>query len=662
MAGYVELSNRIYDRLEEAFNKVGGPDYGACMMDGGDGGELVEYLSHMRANCLVPFIRDNVASILEVGSGVGELSWFLAAHAGKLVCLEEDEKKRRLARLRNKTLSNVEYAGSLDEVNEKAAGGFDTITLAGGVAQVDLELLARLGVLVRKGGRIIWVCDNRYGLDNFANVPENVVSAGMTLEQCESLIAGAGFTTDGRASRFYLWPDRLYTLAVYSDKRLPYKGELVDIYRNFGKPERKNFAKAPMWNQIIQDGKFPEYANSYVYVLTKCGEAGSALPDYVKLSNDRAVDKRIITELKGGHVYKCAVNAESVGHIQALAASYENLSRRYAHFPDWTVRFNRIANMAEDSVELEFLRGSTLEDAILGALAKQDEMLSTEYVKKYADVIRYNAQSNIWDIDMIFKNIIIDSQNAWNVLDYEWTVEDGRDLSDFIIKRAVHYFLVDNPSAARSGVDWYGAAGVQAPVLTSDCYEQDVLEERKFQEYVRGSHVTLSQMYARSGKPVWDCGFEFSEAMERLSAERLEVEDYPYRDVRDGELHKVTVDLGGEGTFMLHPAQCCCFVYVKSGARCIGHNGLKVGRRLYVMDVDMPCMRFRTCDGAAAGAQEHGAVTGAGAAYVELYVLALKDSPVFHAVAASLRRLLRPAGTLAAGVRKRLKKMCGNGD
>lgn len=76
------------------------------------------------------------------------------------------------------------------------------------------------------------------------------------------------------------------------------------------------------------------------------------------------------------------------------------------------------------------------------------------------------------------------------------------------------------------------------------------------------------------------------------------------------------------------------------------------------MDVDMPCMRFRTCDDAAAGAQEH----GAGAAYVELYVLALKDSPVFHAVAASLRRLLRPAGTLAAGVRKRLKKMCGNGD
>lgn len=626
----------IKECLMEIFMEKSSSDFNDILYESRDG-RLVKYLSHMRTNFLQDLICHREADVMVIGDEGAALAEYLSDYANNLFYVEPDNKWQQVDKLRCKDLENITF---VDGIN-KCGHSFDLMVVCDGMTKINAEMLCLLKNLLKKDGRIIWVVKNKYALSSFAT-NSNEIGLGHDLNSVIKLINEAGFSRD-EVSKYYPWPDSTYTIAMYSDDYLPKKGELVNIYRNFDAPVMKMFDESKIWDEIISDGKFANFSHEWIFVLGKKEDSFA----FVKYSNDRAKNHRIKTSIfcnencKDNRILKSAMDEASVTHIERLCDSYERLTDKYRDFEAQSgikIKFNKILSCDDGAAELEFVEAESLEQSILNKLAQGNVDAAVNLVKDFADFVRFNRENNIWNVDLIFKNIFV-RENVWTVIDYEWVSEDNNDLSDFIIQRAVYYFLVDNPNADTKGIDWYGAVCVEKPYLLHLCYEQDMPKEKEFQESVKGEHHTLSELYGICGRSVWNAKDAYTEEKIRKDLQHLDVEQLEFRDDRIGEEHTVTVELNGNNSFVLHPTHCCCFVYlVEIPQGCtLKTNGIKLGRHLYGFNKCIPTMNFSNlCE-----------------KNVKVKLLISpqgnNDSPVFEAVLSLLQVAMHPIKT---GVKK----------
>lgn len=129
-------------------------------------------------------------------------------------------------------------------------------------------------------------------------------------------------------SFYYPYPDYKFPTAIYSDRRLPRQGELIDNMRNFDRDRMVAFNEKYVFDEIIKDRMFGLFSNSYFAVL------GKPLPTiYVKYSNDRAREYELRTEIRktadGKVVRKIPMNDDARKHVRRMSHFYELLSDRY---------------------------------------------------------------------------------------------------------------------------------------------------------------------------------------------------------------------------------------------------------------------------------------------------------------------------------------------
>ena len=58
-------------------------------------------------------------------------------------------------------------------------------------------------------------------------------------------------------------------MTIYSDKRLPQKGELKDNFCNFDRFRIQLFNESRVYDSLVDAGLFPEFSNSFLLLVER---------------------------------------------------------------------------------------------------------------------------------------------------------------------------------------------------------------------------------------------------------------------------------------------------------------------------------------------------------------------------------------------------------
>lgn len=301
---------------------------------------------------------------------------------------------------------------------------------------------------LKPNGHVILAVDNRFGLTYFAGSKERLT--GKYFEGLEgyghsegvrtyskdailSMVKEAGFAA---AKTYYPYPNFRYMTAMYTDEHLPSPGELNTNLCNFEEERAILFNEVAVFDELIKEGKFQEFSNSYLFDLTLEEQEREEELLFLKYSVERDEKYRIRTEIirksDGTKVVRKVPYGESaIAHVKQIKEWEKVLGEQYASAD---VKVNK-CTLTEKGAEFEFLKGQTLEDKLDEYLEKDDFAGFVQELKNYAAKVEQITSSKAANIDLIFPNIIL-VDGKWNVIDYEWTFAADIPVK-FIIHRAI---------------------------------------------------------------------------------------------------------------------------------------------------------------------------------------------------------------------------------
>lgn len=248
---------------------------------------LLYHLAPERRNLLewYPFRRD--AALLEIGAGCGALTGLFTERLARVTAVELSARRSRIIERRHADKPNLEImAGNFADM--PFGRSFDYVTLIGVLeyARVFIptpdpygHLLRRLAAVLKPGGTLILAVENRLGLKYFAGARDD--HTGRLFDGIEGYPPGSAetFTHDelGRLLRvggfaeqafYYPHPDYKLPTEIFSDACLPTANHVLVDAPNYDQERLKLFDEQRAWATIIRDGKFPQFANSFLVLAS----------------------------------------------------------------------------------------------------------------------------------------------------------------------------------------------------------------------------------------------------------------------------------------------------------------------------------------------------------------------------------------------------------
>lgn len=495
---------------------------------------ILYHFSHIRENILswIPFTGEE--KVLEIGSGCGAVTGALCKKAKSVTCIELSRKRSQINAWRHRDYDNLKILmGNFQDVEKTLTEKYDYITLIGVFEYAEAYIQSRTPYVdflkiisrhLKPEGKIILAIENRFGLKYWAGCTED--HFGTLFEGLEGYPVTSGVKTftrkeflkilkeagDLKASWYYPFPDYKLPMTIYSDRRLPAKGELNRVETNYDRLRLQLFQESPVYDSLLDNDLYPQFANSFLLMIGK--EETKPEIDYVKFSNERdplfALRTDICEENGQKYVRKLPSDERAAGHVKNLQSIYREMATLYGREG---LELNHCSS-DEEGVRLEFLHGETLEEYLDKLLeqGRTEELEKTffnylekiknihntetfrktqEFIKVFGDVdpegeLRCSGMSNI---DLVPANILICKERIC-VIDYEWTFRFPVP-AEFIIFRSVHYYLEsDGKRRMLKDLDFYGKAGISPE--NQKIYEE---MERNFQTYMQGKHIPLLSMY-----------------------------------------------------------------------------------------------------------------------------------------------------------------------
>ncbi len=434
---------------------------------------VLYHLSALRENIVEWLPITKTDKVLEVGSGCGAITGALAKKAGEVTSVDLSKKRSLINAYRHSDCDNVTiHVGNFKDIEPDLGTDYQYICLIGvfeyGQSYIGGEAPYEdfLRILMRHlapGGRIVIAIENKYGLKYFAGCMEDHL--GSYFSGIENYASGGGVRTFGRGglekifaacgvkeSHFYYpYPDYKFMTTLYSDKRLPQRGELSNNLRNFDRDRMVLFHEKDAYDGMLEEGLFPVFSNSYMVIL------GEDMPvEYARYSNDRAEKYQIKTQIErrdgfgpGGEagdmqerdgrvVIKAPLHEAAIPHVQGMLESYEALTERYKG-TDLAINHCRAE---KDAVAFEYVQGTLLSDLLDGCLARGDEEGFMALIRTFAAKIGYGSDCNVSDMDPVFSNVLVDG-DRWTLIDYEWTFEKKTEAKE-LLYRALHCYLMED--------------------------------------------------------------------------------------------------------------------------------------------------------------------------------------------------------------------------
>lgn len=496
-------------------------------------------LSHIRWNAVEWLPVGKEDRVLEVGAETGALTGILAEKAKAVTCIENSAWQCRLNALRNQNRSGIKiYNGAYRDVIPHLEETYDWIFMVGSFEAGKIlmdgpspyrDLLKSARELLAPGGKIVVTSQNRLGLRYFAGCREEYSGkyfGGMegygesdemrtfSRPELEKIIRSAGLE---QMEFYYPYPDYKLPMTIYSDEHLPKVGELWDNLRNFDRERYLMFDESRAFDQIIEDGLFPVFSNSYLVVIQekKCEEKDRRRTVFSKYSNERAGKFAIRTDIQmdgWGKRYarKVACYPEGKEHIDRLEHWMKELEAVYEDSP---MAMNR-CHRTEAGTEIDYLTGQTLEEQMDHCLLEGRTKEAVALLMSYIDIIKKAGSTEtfvvtrefeavfgevllpenlkcakVTDIDMVAGNAICTGE-GWIHMDYEWTFDFPIPVN-YVVYRIIQNYLYGNVERKTLYKELlYKKAG-----LTEQEIAQYTRMEQSFQKYITGDHIPLRYLY-----------------------------------------------------------------------------------------------------------------------------------------------------------------------
>jgi hypothetical protein len=350
-------------------------------------------------------------------------------------------------------------------------------------------------------GRMVIAIENKFGLKYFAGCREDHLGtyfSGLegyreggsartfTRHGLEKILAKSGIE---EYEFYYPYPDYKFMTTVYSDKYLPRKGELSNNLRNFDRERVLLFDETLVFDQIIDEGEFPLFSNSYLLLVGKALNVA-----YTKFSNDRdrkwAIQTKMVCDDAGKiHVEKHADNSMAWEHIANTKRAYEKLSKRYEGTKININKCKPIDNDVKNGLSFEFCKGKTLEALLDECLSKSDMGGFKSIICEYMYWLEFKAEEyKFANIDFVFPNIIVDG-DKWQVIDYEWTHNEYVSPWKIAFRAFYNYCLGGEVRSSCKELLLHDILG-----LSDDMIKEAVATENEFQRAINGNHASVEAM------------------------------------------------------------------------------------------------------------------------------------------------------------------------
>ena len=603
--------------------------------------EILYHLSPLRENIVEWLPIDRGMKVLEVGSGCGAITGAFSRKAGEVTCVELSKKRSLINAYRHMDADNVTiHVGNFQDVEPDLPCDYDYICLIGvfeyaqayiGSGTPYEDFLSIIKKHLKPGGHIAIAIENKFGLKYWAgcredhlgkyfagieDYPEGGVVRTFTRDGLLAIAKCCGFS---EAQMYYPYPDYKFMTTLYSDRRLPRRGELSDNNRNFDRDRLQLFDEKRVFDSVIREGQFPLFSNSYFLLL-----GPSLSEEYVKYSNDRKEEFRIKTLQRstgfGPVIEKHPLSKTAENHIETTVKAYEKLSERYRGS---LIEVNeaKLEKTAEGIpyIRIKFLQGKTLEEILDERLEKKDlegfHRLFDEYLKR----ISVGEEEEIADYDLIFANIMVEQDdngcynldNKWNLIDCEWTFEKAVETRE-IAFRAIYCYLLEDEKRNELNPDLI-MDKLEIGLSEAEQYRR---QEMKFQKYVTGKRLSMAELREAIGKKSYHLTDICEGIRERAGDDRVQIyEDtgggfqeeqsfFPEEDgeqlVRGGEgMVELSVKIPrGRSALRIDPGSRPCLIWIKRIAwngeaiplkgKHLQMNGFKIGEDVYAFPTEDP--------------------------------------------------------------------------
>ncbi|SEI47950.1 hypothetical protein SAMN02910453_0472 [Lachnospiraceae bacterium A10] len=249
---------------------------------------LLYNLSPIRGNIvriLDSFCVSDNKKILEWDAGYGAVTGALLDLGCYVTSVVSDDDQRLILKTRIEKDSYEQWNhleimlyADMDSLEER----FDYIVISDlMVESTDKieQMLAFFKKHLNVGGKIIIGADNKYGLKYFAGCKDRFTNdyfsalegyvehdgyRMFSLNELERSVKHVGLKV---VQLLFPYPDHRYTFELFSEQRMPVKGELNINLRNFWEDRVLCFDETRAFDTIIADDKFRDFSNSYLFVI-----------------------------------------------------------------------------------------------------------------------------------------------------------------------------------------------------------------------------------------------------------------------------------------------------------------------------------------------------------------------------------------------------------
>ena len=580
------------------------------------GYDYLYHLSDIRGNIVrwLPIKKGDV--ILETEAECGAITGAFLEKTENVTCITRCATDAEILAERFSNCKKLSvYSGKLSDAfqaleSEKAL--FDWIIVT------DARALSGIHNLLKKNGRAACITDNRCSMRSFSGIVpdkdtkpfegvEGKFEAGFTFGGLKKLMKVTGFN---EAQMYYPYPDYRFMKMLFSNKRLPRVGELLDNDNNLSEDGYKLFNQKDAFDASCEDGSFQYYSNSYLLVMGPSLEI-----EYARFSNDRSPEYAIYTTIEDNGLRKCVkkypLSEVSIEHIKNLSLYEKKLNERYKGSG---LNINKcFINEGIDSVfaEFDYAEGTELSKLMDKCLQKKDLKGFYSLFDKYVSLVGYNDDFDFSDIDVVFSNILV-NKDEWTLIDYEWCKESSTKIRESAY-RSIYCYLLEDKSRKVFDVDEI----LKKLVLSKEAAEEIELDELSFQKHVTGKRLSLSEIRERLGvklinpfnpeenstldKEIYEVKAYPSDADEKFSEETA----FVIKGAYDSETHaKALVPVAaGTGIMRIDPINAPSIVTIKEAKleeldfpvdskKYLLSNGKRIGKNIFVFDTSDPNFYF----------------------------------------------------------------------
>lgn len=491
-------------------------------------------LSSLRTGLLSWYPFRAHARVLEIGAGFGALTGLLCDRCEAVTATERSAYRAEAIAKRWGTKKNLDvYAGEWSEISFEQK--FDYIVLTGILERAGggtrergryAEYLQKAAGLLKEDGILLLAADNRMGLRYFCGekeshggqafegirqYPRGIRGYSFTREELKEIVGLAGFS---HSRFFYPLPDHRLPQLIYSDRFLPGAnlGERLISYHV--DPGTMVAAEQDLYQDIIENGVFPFFANSF---LVECGREENLSPAvYAAVSTDRGRERSYATTIYAGNIVtKRPLYEEGKESARELFSHIEDLKAHGIPVVDHRLR-------EDGSLELPYISWPTLSNHIKIVIKKDTAEFLRILDRIYAYILQSSEQApaaenallalqlqktdreeererlGALDFGPVLKKAYMEliplncfyepETGRFLYFDQEFVREDYP--AGYVMFRAIHYIYCFTPGAEQA----YPRRKLLEKYNMADTWEVYLEEERRFLDQVR-NHQRYRQFY-----------------------------------------------------------------------------------------------------------------------------------------------------------------------